>query len=105
MMVSFGRHGTGSAAAAVAYLLGERDAAGLERGHVAVLRGDPQLVADLDLDGSGDISAEEIRDLSKWFAARLQGAAADERRRIIIHGSGRAQNQRAIWLVFISKWN
>ena len=46
-MVSFGRHGTGSAAAAVAYLLGERDAAGLERGHVAVLRGDPQLVADL----------------------------------------------------------
>ena len=47
MMVSFGRHGTGSAAAAVTYLLGERDAAGLERGHVAVLRGDPQLVADL----------------------------------------------------------
>ena len=46
-MVSFGRHGTGSAAAAVTYLLGERDAAGLERGHVQVLRGDPQLVADL----------------------------------------------------------
>ena len=46
-MVTFGRHGTGSAQAAIDYLLGDRDAAGIERSHVQVLRGDPQLVADL----------------------------------------------------------
>ena len=45
-MVSFGKHGRGSAARAAAYLLGEKDAAGIERSHVAVLRGDPaQVVA------------------------------------------------------------
>lgn len=47
MMVTFGKHGTGSAQAAVDYLLGERDAAGIMRSHVEVLRGDPALVADL----------------------------------------------------------
>ena len=41
------RRGTGSARAAVDYLLGERDAAGLEREGVEVLRGNPEMVAEV----------------------------------------------------------
>ena len=45
MHVKFIARGTGSAAAAVDYLLGERDAAGELREGVDVLRGDPEMVA------------------------------------------------------------
>ena len=45
MHVKFIARGTGSARAAADYLLGERDAAGQPREGVAVLRGDPDLVA------------------------------------------------------------
>ena len=45
MHLKFLRLGTGSAAAAAAYLLAERDAAGTERAGVEVLRGDPIEVA------------------------------------------------------------
>ena len=48
MHVKFIARGTGSAGAAVDYLLGERDAAGQPRAGVEVLRGDPGqcLIAD-----------------------------------------------------------
>ena len=45
MHVKFIARGTGSARAAVDYLLGERDGAGQPRDGVAVLRGDPDVVA------------------------------------------------------------
>ena len=45
MLVKFLARGTGSAAAAAEYLLGERDAAGQPREGVEVLRGDPHQVA------------------------------------------------------------
>ena len=45
MLVKFLARGTGSAAAAADYLLGERDAAGQPREGVEVLRGDPHQVA------------------------------------------------------------
>ena len=45
MHVKFIARGTGSAGAAVDYLLGERDAAGQPRAGVEVLRGDPEQVA------------------------------------------------------------
>ena len=45
MHVKFIDRGTGSAGAAVDYLLGERDAAGQPRAGVEVLRGDPEQVA------------------------------------------------------------
>ena len=45
MHVKFIARGTGSAAAAVDYLLGERDSAGELREGVDVLRGDPEMVA------------------------------------------------------------
>ena len=41
MHIKFLRHGTGSAAKAAAYLLGERDHKGVDRDHVQVLIGDP----------------------------------------------------------------
>ena len=47
MHVKFIARGTGSARAAADYLLGERDAAGQPREGVAVLRGDPDVVADI----------------------------------------------------------
>lgn len=45
MHIKFLRHGTGSAAKAAAYLLGERDHKGVDRDHVQVLIGDPTQVA------------------------------------------------------------
>jgi len=45
MLVKFIARGTGSAGAAVDYLLGERDAAGQPRAGVELLRGDPEQVA------------------------------------------------------------
>ena len=45
MHLKFLARGTGSAAAAAAYLLAKRDAAGTERAAVEVLRGDPVEVA------------------------------------------------------------
>ena len=45
MLVKFLARGTGSAGAAVGYLLGERDAAGKPREGVEVLRGNPDMVA------------------------------------------------------------
>ena len=45
MHIKFLRHGTGSAAKAAAYLLGERDHKGVDRDHVQVLIGDPAQVA------------------------------------------------------------
>ena len=45
MLVKFLAGGTGSAGAAVGYLLGERDAAGKPREGVEVLRGNPDMVA------------------------------------------------------------
>ncbi len=45
MHVKFIARGTGSARAAADYLLGERDAAGQPSEGVAVLRGDPDVVA------------------------------------------------------------
>ena len=45
MHLKFLARGTGSAAAAAAYLLAKRDAAGTERAAVEVLRGDPLEVA------------------------------------------------------------
>ena len=45
MHVKFIARGTGSAKAAVDYLLGERDSAGELREGVDVLRGDPEMVA------------------------------------------------------------
>ena len=45
MHIKFLARGTGSAAAAAAYLLAKRDAAGKERAAVEVLRGDPREVA------------------------------------------------------------
>lgn len=45
MHLKFLARGTGSAAAAAAYLLAKRDAAGRERAAVEVLRGDPREVA------------------------------------------------------------
>jgi hypothetical protein len=43
--IKFTRHGTGSAAHAVAYLLGQRDHQGRVRDHVQILIGDPAQVA------------------------------------------------------------
>ncbi|MCY3943591.1 MAG: relaxase/mobilization nuclease domain-containing protein, partial [Gemmatimonadetes bacterium] len=45
MLIKFLRHGTGSAAEAAEYLLGELDYLGTEREEVEVLRGDPHEVA------------------------------------------------------------
>ena len=45
MLLKFIARGTGSAAAAAAYLTRETDSAGKERAEVAVLRGDPDQVA------------------------------------------------------------
>ena len=45
MLIKFLARGTGSAGAAVGYLLGERDAAGKPREGVEVLRGNPDMVA------------------------------------------------------------
>lgn len=45
MNLKFLRHGQGSAAAAVRYLLQERDHNGEHRAELSVLRGDPHLVA------------------------------------------------------------
>ena len=45
MLVKFLARGTGSAAAAAGYLLGERDATGEPREGVELLRGDPHQVA------------------------------------------------------------
>ena len=47
MIVSFSRHGTGSAASAASYLLAERDHSGKPRDQVEVLRGDPEAVAEV----------------------------------------------------------
>ena len=47
MHIKFIARGTGSAKAAVDYLLGERDAAGKLREGVEVLRGDPDMVAEV----------------------------------------------------------
>ena len=45
MLVKFLSHGKGLARAAVAYLVGEGDAAGQEREGVEVVRGNPDMVA------------------------------------------------------------
>ena len=52
MSIEFLVRGKGSAAAAVDYLLGERDSAGQLRARVEVLRGDPAMVA-ADADSVG----------------------------------------------------
>lgn len=52
MMISFGRHGTGSGLAAAEYMTQDNDHTGNERAGVSILKGDPFLVADIadDLD-------------------------------------------------------
>lgn len=45
MLITFAKHGQGSAAAAADYLFADRDHAGKERAEVTVLRGDPHQVA------------------------------------------------------------
>ena len=47
MLITFAKHGQGSARAAADYLLAERDHAGEKRAEVTVLRGDPNQVAEV----------------------------------------------------------
>ena len=47
MLISFLRHGTGPARAASRYMLAEMDAGGTARAGVEVLRGNPDLVAEV----------------------------------------------------------
>lgn len=47
VLITFARHGQGSAAAAADYLLADRDHAGKKRAEVTQLRGDARLVAEV----------------------------------------------------------
>lgn len=94
MMISFGRHGTGSGLAAAEYMTQYFDHTGKERAGVSVLKGDPFLVADIadDLDfkhkySSGviawaaeeDPSAEEVNEvLNEFEKLSFAGLSADQ---------------------------
>lgn len=94
MMISFGRHGTGSGLAAAEYMTQDNDHTGKERAGVSVLKGDPFLVADIadDLDfkhkySSGVIAwaaeenptAEEVEEvLTDFEKLSFAGLSADQ---------------------------
>lgn len=94
MMISFGRHGTGSGLAAAEYMTQDNDHTGKERAGVSILKGDPFLVADIadDLDfknkySSGVIAwaaeenptAEEVEEvLTDFEKLSFAGLSADQ---------------------------